>query len=99
MLIAGAVIIVPSSCSWFISKEKNYPSSVGTFSTNTLLFTVLLFRTILIIGALTFSPAQVLGPIIEQFLHSQDRHFENTKCLIENYSLSCLKRRMSYACT
>jgi K+-transporting ATPase ATPase A chain len=41
---------------------------VGTFKTDTPMFTGLLLGVILIIGALTFFPAVSLGPIVEQLL-------------------------------
>lgn len=69
MLIARCAIIIPSiAIAGQLAKKKIVPASVGTFSTNTVLFACLLIFSILIIGALTYSPAQILGPIVEQFL-------------------------------
>jgi potassium-transporting ATPase potassium-binding subunit len=47
-----------------LSKTKITPGP-GTLRTNTLLFTVVWVGTILIVGALTFVPVLVLGPITE----------------------------------
>ena len=76
MLIARVAIIVPSlAVAGLVAKKKTIPPSAGTFSADTLLFTLMLLATILIIGALTFSPAQVLGPIVEHFLMFEGRSF------------------------
>jgi K+-transporting ATPase ATPase A chain len=47
--------------------KKVVPESLGTFPTNGSLFVVLLVGVIVIVGALTFFPALVLGPIVEHF--------------------------------
>jgi len=44
------------------------PESIGTFSTSTPTFVILLVLTALILGALNFFPALTLGPILEHFL-------------------------------
>jgi K+-transporting ATPase ATPase A chain len=41
------------------------PETIGTFRTDTKLFAVILVGAVLIIGALTFLPTLVLGPIAE----------------------------------
>jgi potassium-transporting ATPase potassium-binding subunit len=51
-----------------LAKKKIVPLSSGTFPTDTVLFALLLLGTILIVGALTFFPTLVLGPIVEHFL-------------------------------
>lgn len=69
MLIARASIILPSlAIAGLLVQKKPIPASVGTFSTNSFLFSVLLFSVILIVGALTFFPALILGPVIEHYL-------------------------------
>lgn len=76
MLLARVAIIVPSlAVAGLVAQKKTTPPSAGTFSADTLLFALLLVATILIIGALTFSPAQVLGPIVEHFLMIEGRSF------------------------
>jgi K+-transporting ATPase ATPase A chain len=54
LAIAGSLAVKPKTA-----------ASVGTFRTDTPLFTVILLVIILVIGALTFFPALALGPIAE----------------------------------
>ncbi|MGE5314838.1 MAG: potassium-transporting ATPase subunit KdpA [Acidobacteriota bacterium] len=69
MLIGRFGFLVPMlAVAGSLSKKKITPASSGTFPTDTALFAVLLLGTIIIIGALTFFPAQVFGPIIEHLL-------------------------------
>lgn len=46
-------------------RKKPVPETIGTFRTDNGLFTGILIGTVLIIGALTFLPVIVLGPIAE----------------------------------
>jgi K+-transporting ATPase ATPase A chain len=46
-------------------RKKPVPETIGTFRTDHALFTGILIGTVLIIGALTFLPVVVLGPIAE----------------------------------
>ncbi|MEK4356348.1 potassium-transporting ATPase subunit KdpA [Paenibacillus sp. FSL M7-1455] len=48
-----------------LSGKKLVPESIGTFRTDTKLFAGILVGTVLLIGALTFLPVLVLGPIAE----------------------------------
>lgn len=48
-----------------IAAKKPVPETVGTFRTDTGLFAGVFVGTILIVGALTFFPALVLGPVAE----------------------------------
>ena len=48
-----------------LARKKVVPESAGTLPTHTLLFIVMLFSTVIIVGALTFFPALALGPIVE----------------------------------
>ena len=41
------------------------PAGPGTLPTDTPLFVALLVGTVLLVGALTFVPALVLGPVVE----------------------------------
>jgi K+-transporting ATPase ATPase A chain len=69
MLIARCAIIIPSiGLAGQLARKNSVPESIGTFSTNTVLFAILLLFSIIIVSALTYTPAQILGPIIEQFL-------------------------------
>jgi potassium-transporting ATPase potassium-binding subunit len=45
--------------------KRTVPPSAGTFPTNGLIFVILLIGVILIVAALTFFPADALGPIVE----------------------------------
>ncbi|MCK9408573.1 MAG: potassium-transporting ATPase subunit KdpA [Bacteroidetes bacterium] len=69
MLIGRFGVIIPMlAIAGSLAKKKITPFSSGTFPTDTFLFGLLLLGTILIVGALTFFPTQVLGPIVEHFL-------------------------------
>ncbi|MFC4776963.1 potassium-transporting ATPase subunit KdpA [Paenibacillus sp. GCM10023252] len=48
-----------------LASKQWVPETIGTFRTDNKLFTGLLIGTVLLIGALTFLPAIVLGPIAE----------------------------------
>ncbi len=69
MLISrfGAIIPVMVIAGNLVKKNKT-PISAGTFTTNNYVFAILLIGVILIIGALTFFPALILGPIVEHLL-------------------------------
>ena len=51
-----------------LAAKRYTPVTTGTLPTHTVLFNCLLLAVILIVGALTFIPALVLGPIIEQLI-------------------------------
>jgi K+-transporting ATPase ATPase A chain len=50
-----------------MSRKQSVPETPGTLRTDTGLFTGVTAGTILILGALTFLPVLVLGPIAEAF--------------------------------
>jgi K+-transporting ATPase ATPase A chain len=76
MLIARTAILVPSiALGGLLARKKITPPSLGTFSTNTALFAILLMSVILIVGALSFFPALSLGPIVEHLLMLENRSF------------------------
>ncbi len=69
MLFGRISIILPSlAIAGLLAEKKWTPPSLGTFSTNSFLFWILLVGVILIVGALTFFPALCLGPIVEHLL-------------------------------
>jgi K+-transporting ATPase ATPase A chain len=69
MLAGRFLMIVPVlAIAGSLVGKKVVPESLGTFPTNGSLFVVLLVGVILIVGAVTFSPALALGPIVEHFL-------------------------------
>ena len=69
MILSRFLIIVPIlALAGSIGAKKITPPSAGTLPTHTLLFSTLLVGIILIVGALTFVPALVLGPIVEHLM-------------------------------
>lgn len=69
MLLGRLFTLIPSLAIASLLAQKNTsPPSAGTFSTDTVLFAVMLLGAILIIGALTFFPVLSLGPIVEHLL-------------------------------
>ncbi|MBI5535527.1 MAG: potassium-transporting ATPase subunit KdpA [Deltaproteobacteria bacterium] len=66
MLIGRYWVIVPVlAIAGSLASKKPVPASAGTMPTHTPLFVALLVGTIVLVGALTFAPALVLGPIVE----------------------------------
>jgi K+-transporting ATPase ATPase A chain len=59
-------IIAPLAIAGSLAGKRPTPETVGTFRTDSLLFGGVLLGTILLIGALLFMPAAVLGPVAEQ---------------------------------
>jgi potassium-transporting ATPase potassium-binding subunit len=69
MLFGRFAMIVPIlALAGSLASKKLIPAGAGTFPVSGPLFTVLLIGTVLLVGALTYFPALVLGPIIEHFL-------------------------------
>ncbi|MGZ3495937.1 MAG: potassium-transporting ATPase subunit KdpA [Vulcanimicrobiaceae bacterium] len=58
-----------------LAGRKAVAEGVGTFTTHSPIFVALLVGTILIVGALTFLPADALGPIVEHLLVLQGKTF------------------------
>ncbi|MBV9973032.1 MAG: potassium-transporting ATPase subunit KdpA [Candidatus Eremiobacteraeota bacterium] len=58
-----------------LAGKKAAPENAGTFTTYSPIFVVLLIGTILIVGALTFLPADALGPIVEHLLNLKGSAF------------------------
>ncbi len=76
MLIGRFIVIIPVlMIAGSLAAKKTTPLSPGTMPTHGFMFGGLLVGTILIIGALTFFPAVVLGPIAEHLLMLQGRLF------------------------
>ena len=50
-----------------LANKKYTPESAGTLKTDTVTFGVMTFFVIVIVAALSFFPAQTLGPITEYF--------------------------------
>jgi K+-transporting ATPase ATPase A chain len=63
-------LLLPIAITGFLSSKKRVPPSSGTLLTNDLTFAIMLLGTILLIGALSFMPAVVLGPIADHFVET-----------------------------
>jgi K+-transporting ATPase ATPase A chain len=69
MLFGRFAMIVPIiALAGSLARKKSVPGSAGTFPVSGPLFTSLVVGTVLLVGALTFVPALVLGPVVEHFL-------------------------------
>lgn len=67
MLLGRFAMLIPMlAVAGSLAAKKAAPPSAGTFPTHTPLFVTLLVAVIIVIGALTFVPALVLGPVAEQ---------------------------------
>lgn len=69
VLILGRFIpiIAPMAIAGMLAKKQYIPASAGTLKADSLAFGIVLFAVIVIIAALAFLPALVLGPIAEYF--------------------------------
>ena len=66
MLISRFIpIIAPIALAASLAAKKPTPFTAGTLRTDTVTFGFLLLGTVLLLGALTFLPAAVLGPVAE----------------------------------
>jgi K+-transporting ATPase ATPase A chain len=70
LFIIPAVMLAGS-----LAGKKSVAETVGTFTTYSPFFVVLLLGVILIVGLLTFVPADALGPVVEQLLMQQGKTF------------------------
>ena len=61
-------LILPLAVAGFLSQKKRVPETTGTLRTDTLTFAGMLLGTVLLVGALSFMPAVVLGPVADQLL-------------------------------
>ncbi|MHB1855703.1 MAG: potassium-transporting ATPase subunit KdpA, partial [Acidimicrobiales bacterium] len=72
MLLGRFAIIVPAlALGGVLAAKPVVPSGLGTFKTDTPLFTGLVLGVIVIVGGLTFFPAVSLGPVVEQLSHGR----------------------------
>jgi potassium-transporting ATPase potassium-binding subunit len=60
-------LVLPIAIAGFLAQKKRVPLSSGTLLTNDLTFGAMLLGTVLLVGALSFMPAVVLGPIADHF--------------------------------
>ena len=76
MLAGRFLVIIPVlALAGSLAGKKLLPVSSGSFPVSGPTFGVLLLGTVLIVGALTFIPALVLGPVVEHFLMHAGRSF------------------------
>jgi K+-transporting ATPase ATPase A chain len=67
MFLARYGLIVPVlALAGSLARKKATPPGPGTLPTHTPLFVALLVGVVVLVGALTFVPALVLGPVVEQ---------------------------------
>jgi potassium-transporting ATPase potassium-binding subunit len=66
MLCGRFLFLIPAvALAGSLAGKKSVAESAGTFSTRSPIFVALLIGVIIIVGALTFFPADALGPIVE----------------------------------
>jgi K+-transporting ATPase ATPase A chain len=58
-------LVLPIAIAGFLAEKKRVPTTSGTLLTNDLTFALMLSGTVLLVGALSFMPAVVLGPIAD----------------------------------
>jgi K+-transporting ATPase ATPase A chain len=76
MMFGRFAVAVPAlALAGALAGKKAVPESAGTFSTRSGIFIALLIGVIVIVGALTFLPADALGPIVEHLLMLQGKTF------------------------
>jgi K+-transporting ATPase ATPase A chain len=76
MLFGRFAVAIPAlALAGALAGKKAVPESVGTFRTSSPVFVALLLGVIVIVGALTFLPADALGPIVEHLFLNQGKTF------------------------
>jgi potassium-transporting ATPase potassium-binding subunit len=76
MLFGRIAIMIPViALAGALAAKRAVPATAGTFATTSPIFVVLLIGVIVIVGALTFFPADALGPIVEHLLDVQGKQF------------------------
>jgi K+-transporting ATPase ATPase A chain len=61
-------LLFPLAIAGFLSEKKRVPHTSGTLRTDTLTFAGMLLGTVLLVGALSFMPAVVLGPVADHLM-------------------------------
>jgi K+-transporting ATPase ATPase A chain len=76
MMFGRFAVAVPAlALAGAMAGKKAVPEGPGTFTTHSGIFVALLIGVIVIVGALTFLPADSLGPIVEHLLVLQGKTF------------------------
>jgi len=70
-----AMMIPPLALAGVMAGKKSVATTAGTFTTTSPIFVLLLIGVIVIVGALTFFPADALGPIVEHLQLFQGKTF------------------------
>jgi len=58
-------LIFPLAVAGFLSQKKRVPQTSGTLRTDNFTFAGMLLGTVILVGALSFMPAVVLGPVAD----------------------------------
>jgi K+-transporting ATPase ATPase A chain len=58
-------LILPLAMAGFLSRKQRVPQTSGTLKTDNLTFAGMLLGTVVLVGALSFMPAVVLGPVAD----------------------------------
>ena len=66
-------LILPLAIAGSLSAKPRLPQTFGTLRTDTTTFAAMLFGTVLLVGALSFLPAAVLGPLAESLSESSTK--------------------------
>jgi K+-transporting ATPase ATPase A chain len=61
-------LLLPVALAGFLAAKKRVPETSGTLRTDNLTFAGMLLGTVLLVGALSFMPAVVLGPVADHLL-------------------------------
>jgi potassium-transporting ATPase potassium-binding subunit len=76
MMFGRFAVAVPAlALAGALAGKRSVPEGPGTFTTHSGIFVALLIGVIVIVGALTFLPADALGPIVEHLLLLQGKTF------------------------
>lgn len=76
MLFGRFLVAIPAlALAGSLAGKQRVPEGVGTFTTYSPVFVVLLIGVIVVVGALTFLPADALGPVVEHLLLLQGKTF------------------------
>jgi K+-transporting ATPase ATPase A chain len=76
MLVGRFATILPAlAIAGSLAQKRTLPASSASFPAANPLFVLMLVGTIIIVGALTFFPAIVLGPLLEDLLMETGRTF------------------------
>ncbi|MEA2721537.1 MAG: potassium-transporting ATPase potassium-binding subunit [Candidatus Eremiobacteraeota bacterium] len=76
MLFGRIAIMIPViALAGALAAKRAVPATAGTFGTTSPIFVMLLIGVIVIVGALTFFPADALGPVVEHLLSLQGKQF------------------------